>query len=256
MKISICMPAYGRAAMVQQAIYSILAQEHSDYEVIIRDDDSQPSLNSFPNLSRLFDLEKIRYIKGEHLGTFSKTVNATLQHAAGDILHIMGSDDVLAPGALYSVNEAFENERYSLFWLYGKTISADSHLRFQGEDGGSTTYDKMLQANAIGCPSVFFSRQIHNIAGEFDCRYLYASDYDMWLRFWKIREPMFLNRELGIFRHHEHQMSTDQASEIEAEVKKIQMRCQMGQIFDVARRRLLAKKQYDGGEMPLSHDDL
>ena len=45
MKISICIPVYGREKMLAQAIHSILTQEHEDYEVILRDDDPENPVN-------------------------------------------------------------------------------------------------------------------------------------------------------------------------------------------------------------------
>lgn len=251
MKISICIPAMGRERLVLQAMHSILLQEHEDYEVIIRDDDPKNPIN--PTLPD----SRFRYVIESHLGTMA-VANATLKHATGDILYLMGSDDLLAPGALYAVNEAFSAERFGgPFWLYGKTVSVDSHLQFQGVDGAPTTFKSLLGANCIGLPSTFWNRQIMNLAGAFDDRYKWAIDYDMWLRFWHICEPLFLNQELGVYRHHSPRVSTEKIEEIEEEVRLISWRhSAMGKIITAARARWLTKQAYGGENTPVAHDEI
>ena len=234
-----------------QALYSILLQEHENYEVIIRDDDPIQPIN--PKLPD----DRFRYVIESHLGTIA-VANATFKYATGDILYLMGSDDLLAPGALYAVNEAFESDRFGgPCWLYGKTVSVSPHLRVQGIDGAPTTFQQLLKANCIGLPSTFWNRKIMNLAGPFDDRYKWAADYDMWLRFWRIREPIFLDQELGVYRHHSPRTSTEKLDEIEKEAAQISWRhTNMGDVLSRARSRWITKRAYGGDETPLSHDEI
>lgn len=235
--------------MLISALHSILAQEDSDFEIIIRDDDpDSPSINN-PEVKRLFDFcgtRLVYLVDNLHLGTFSGVANAVLAKATGDILYLMGSDDLLASGAIYSAREVFEQERFGgPVWLYGKTISADPYLRRIGVDGEPTTYEQMLEKNRIGCPAVFWNRQMMNLVGGLDGRYKWAADYDLWLRFWEISEPVFVNRELGIFRHHEQHMSTERAAEIESEAQRIAIRHRyMRDVIVRGRRAQILKKNY------------
>lgn len=254
MKISICIPVYGREKMLAQAIHSILTQEHEDYEVILRDDDPENPVNpSLPD-------SRFKYFIEPHLHGMSERANATLRHATGEILYLMGSDDLLWPSALYSVNHAFESETLgNACWLYGKTVSVDSHLRYQGIDGEPTTFELLCQMNRIGQPSVFWNRAMGEWAGPFDTRYKYAGDYDMWCRFYRLRKPIFLNQELGIYRHHDGNMAAVMGNEsVDAhnrEPATISWRhtC-IGDVINRARNRYTLRKLYGGDEMPLSHD--
>lgn len=257
MRISLCMPAYNREEMLQQAIHSVLLQEHKDWEIIVRDDNPEKPLGNNFEIQRLFAYceDRLKYYVGPHLGTFSKIANATLAHATGDILGFLFSDDLLAPGALRTINETFESDSFDCAkWMYGKTISTDHHLSFIGIDGTEATFEEMLQCNRIGCPSVFWNRKMQNLAGTFDTRYKWAADYDLWIRFWRQRRPTFVNREIGIFRHHAHQMSTEQSAEIEEEARKISIRhTYLGDVINRARNRYNLQQFYNG-DMPLSHD--
>jgi glycosyltransferase involved in cell wall biosynthesis len=252
MKISICIPVYGRAKMLIQALHSILLQEHEDYEVILRDDDPEHPVNiSLPD-------SRFKYFVEPHLHGMSERANAVLRHATGDILYLMGSDDLLCPGALFAVNQAFESDRFGAAWLYGKTISTDSHFRFQGTDGAATTFPLLCEHNRIGQPSTFWNRAMMNWAGPFDTRYKYTGDYDMWLRFWRLREPIFLDQELGIYRHHDGNMATIAGKEStdahNREADLVSWRhTYLGDLISRARNRHTIQKLY-GGDIPPSHD--
>lgn len=254
MRISICIPAYHREQMLCQAILSILTQQDPDFEIVIRDDDFEHPVSADLEVQRLFQFcgsRLIYLVDNSHIGTFSGVANAVLKRATGDILYLMGSDDLLAPGALHSVREVFENERFGgPVWLYGKTVSVDSHLRRTGIDGEPTTYESMLEKNRIGCPAVFWNRQMMNMAGTFDSRYKWAADYEMWLRFWGISQPIFLDRELGIFRHHGQHMSTDYAMEIENEAQHVSQRHRFMRDMIQAGRRAQRLKQTYGNLIP------
>lgn len=263
MKISVCLPVFGREKMLQQAIHSILLQEHEDWEIVIRDDDPEHPVFSNSEVQKLFDFlgSRLKYVVEPHVGTFSGVANGTVKHSTGEIIHVMGSDDVLAPSALYVVNQTFQ-ERYDLstrgpMWAYGKTLSTKSHLQFDGTDGEPITYEHLLHRNSIGCPSVFWNRAIMNLVGQFDPRLKWAADYDMWLRFFECVPPTFINQELGIYRHHNERMSIEHAKEIEKEAKKVSFRhTYFKDILGRAHKRYAAKFDYDGEPIPLAHDDL
>jgi len=262
MKISVCIPTFGRAKMLVQALHSILIQEHEDYEVIVRDDDPEHPVGNdtqFCYTQQYFG-DRLKYVIEPHIGAFSAVMNATLRHATGDILHIMGSDDLMCPSALYAVNEAFESFRDTdrfggSCWLYGKTISVDSHLRFQGSDGAPTSLEALRKKNCIGLPSTFWNRQMMILAGTFDTRYKRCGDYDLWLRFWVRRDPVFLNQELGIYRHHDDNMSLVHRQETEDEAQRISQRhsCMNDSIMR-ARNAFLEKRAYNSESNPVSHD--
>jgi hypothetical protein len=257
-RISLCIPVFGREKMLVQTLHSVLMQEHQDFEVVIRDDNPDRPVQDDPEVSKVFTLlgARLKYAIGEHLGTFSKVANATVAHATGDIMGFLLSDDLLAPSALHTINETFEADTFGgAMWMYGKTISTDHHLSFIGIDGTDATFEEMLRRNRVGCPSTFWNRKMLDLVGTFDTRYKWACDYDMWIRFWKQRKPTFVNREIGIFRHHAHQMSTEQSAEIEEEARKISLRhTYLGDVVHRARNRYNLRKFYGGADMPLSHD--
>lgn len=245
----------GRERMLAQALYSLLMQDYDDLELVIKDGDPDNPVRDIIAL-RCFKDEQVNYKVGKDGGIFA-AVNDCLKRATGDILHFMCSDDLMCPGTLKSVNEIFERERFGgAYWLYGKTISADSECRTQGIDGEPTTLDALLEKNRIGQPAVFWNRAMMNLAGNFCTRYQYAADYDLWIRFWKRREPWFLDQTLGIFRHHEGSDTQIHQQETAAMAKRVSLRHQWwGGLIERAQNAFNERHAFDDGYIA-AHDDM
>ena len=260
MRISICMPVMGRPRMLAQAFHSILAQGYDDVELVIKDGDPEHPVmrdGALVAVLRCFSGDQIKYECGRDAGIFP-ALNNCLKRATGGILYFMCSDDLLCAGTFQTVSTIFEAEKFGgAFWLYGKTISADETGKTLGVDGEQTTLEELLQKNRIGQPSVFWNRAMLNLAGNFDSRYRFAADYDMWLRFWKHRPPLFLDQTLGIFRHHAGSDTQIHPAETNAMALKVSLRHQQfSPILARARSRWVDKQAYGWNETPLSHDEL
>ncbi|WKZ32623.1 MAG: GNAT family N-acetyltransferase [Thermodesulfobacteriota bacterium] len=95
MRVSIIIPTYNRARLVCLAIDSILAQDYTDYEIIVVDDGSTDGTSKA--------LEKysgsIRYIRQENRG-FGAARNRGLAEAKGEYLAFLDSDDLWTAGKL------------------------------------------------------------------------------------------------------------------------------------------------------------
>jgi len=252
MKISLCMPIFGasRTKVFCDAVYSILLQGYDDFELVVQDGNVEAPLERVGIVGKVLDLlqDRFSYSVGSDRGIFDG-LNKSLKRATGEILYFMCSDDLLCPGALIAVNEAFERERFGgPYWLYGKTISADVSGKTLGIDGEITTYEKLLERNRIGQPATFWNRKMMDLAGMFDPRYKHSADYELWLRFWERREPEFLDQTLGVFRHHDDQHSNVNATKIDIEAKKISQRHRSFRDMIMKTRNLaLARRTYREG---------
>ncbi|MHB8501515.1 MAG: glycosyltransferase [Candidatus Acidiferrales bacterium] len=255
MKISICMPVFGRSRMLRQALFSILGQGHADVELVLQDGDVKAPVAEDPAVQSVLALfeNSLRYFVGCDRGIFD-AVNLALRQSTGDILYFACCDDLLCPGALEAVNVEFERERFGgPHWVYGQTISADHTGKTLGIDGAPTTYEKLLEKNRLGQPAVFWNRKMMALAGMFDPRYKHAADYDLWLRFWARREPTYLDQTLGIFRHHAAQNTNVNSQAVEAEARSISVRHQnFSRIIMNARNTQVTRQAYGDDPIPES----
>ncbi len=89
--VSIVLPAYNRAALIERAINSVINQTIKDWELIIVDDGS--SDNTFDIVNKFLEnYENIRYLKHSNR-KLSLSFNAGILAASGKFVTFLGSDD-------------------------------------------------------------------------------------------------------------------------------------------------------------------
>ncbi|MBC8553373.1 MAG: glycosyltransferase family 2 protein [Candidatus Brocadiales bacterium] len=106
--ISVCIPAYNRAAVLYELLDSILNQDFDNYEVVICEDKSperdQIGLVANDYMQRYPG--RIRYIENsENLG-YDGNIRNVIEQAQGEYCFFMGNDDLMCPDALSKVAEA------------------------------------------------------------------------------------------------------------------------------------------------------
>ena len=88
---SILIPTYNRHDLLLQTIESVLAQDFEDFEVIVADDCSTDRTREAVDA---LDDKRIRYFSNrENLG-YGRNLSANAGHATGEILFLLGHDDI------------------------------------------------------------------------------------------------------------------------------------------------------------------
>ena len=91
-KVSIIMPAYNAEKYIEEAIYSVLAQTHKEWELIIIDDCSSDNTEQIV-LKYVSKDTRIRYLKNPvNLGV-SKSRNLGIKKSKNDWIAFLDSDD-------------------------------------------------------------------------------------------------------------------------------------------------------------------
>ena len=94
-RISVIIPTYNRADLVERAVQSALRQTYPAHEVIVVDDGSRDATRSVLAPS----LDRIEYIYQDNQGV-SRARNHGIQRATGDLIAFLDSDDVWEPWKL------------------------------------------------------------------------------------------------------------------------------------------------------------
>ncbi len=101
MRFSIITPVLNRRDLLREAIESLDSQEQSDVQHIVVDggsvDGTLEMLRERPNIIVLQDRRRGLY----------DAINMGIEHATGDIIGLLNSDDMYAAGALRAVGRAF-----------------------------------------------------------------------------------------------------------------------------------------------------
>lgn len=128
MKISVCVPTYDRPEMTRQLIASFLAQNWADKEIIISDDTPNDSIE---RVAASFSSDSVKYFKNlDRLG-YEANLRAALLRGTGDVLVVMGDDDVFAhPDALAKYADVFATNP-SVVYAYCNQFQASADLSIE-----------------------------------------------------------------------------------------------------------------------------
>jgi glycosyltransferase involved in cell wall biosynthesis len=99
--VSVVIPSWNRAGLLGDAIESALAQQYARLQVIVIDDGSTDETRSL--MARYPDVD---YIYQDHQGSASAR-NTGIDHARGEYLAFLDSDDLWLPGKLQTELEMF-----------------------------------------------------------------------------------------------------------------------------------------------------
>jgi len=103
-KFSILIPSYNGADVIGETLKSILSQGYKNYEIIINDDKSTDATRE---VVKSFKDKRIRFFINKNNLGYPGNLNKCRQHAKGEIIYLMGQDDILAKDALKNTNNAF-----------------------------------------------------------------------------------------------------------------------------------------------------
>jgi glycosyltransferase involved in cell wall biosynthesis len=107
-KISILMPTYKQAAFIQRALDSLLAQELTDWELLVINDGSPDATEDM--VSPFLADRRIRYTGLTANRGLGAALNTGLEQASGEYIAYLPSDDVYFAGHLSSLLEALQKE--------------------------------------------------------------------------------------------------------------------------------------------------
>lgn len=186
-RASVIIPTYDRAAMVCEAIDSVLAQSLPDVEVIVVDDGSTDGTADM--LSRRYG-DRIRYLYQENQGR-SVARNRGIRAARGDYLVFLDSDDRLLPRAL-EVQVTLMGRLPDADVVYGDGYYCDQNwntVQRVSEERPALPEDGLLAIMVlhnvvVAPPSAMVRRRALDLLGEpwFDELLRGTEDADFWLR--------------------------------------------------------------------------
>ncbi len=182
--VSVIIPTYNRAGLVQQAIASVLAQAYTDFECIVVDDGSTDDTPLA--LKPLVGAGQIRYAHQANAG-LSSARNHGLRLARGAYVCFLDDDDLYEPNKLARQVEYLDAHPdamlvhcwFSKFNEHNPDLGLRKPDWFQGWlYPDILTYWRMLMAT----PCLMFRREVLDAVGGFDESLRYAEDLDMWRR--------------------------------------------------------------------------
>lgn len=179
MFLSIIIPVFNtNPAFIQECIKSTnLLKNLCDYEIIIVNDGStDSSVNEYlENIDQKYP--KITYIKQQNMG-LSGARNTGINHAKGEFILPLDSDDIVYDDIHYFINHLKENSNTQI--LFGDCrVFGDKSEYYQL--GPFSNTELLLFGNKLTACS-FFKKDIWIKIGGYDSDFKTMEDYEFWCR--------------------------------------------------------------------------
>ena len=230
--ISVVMPVFNTtAAILKEAVESILSQTFQDFEFIIIDDGSTDDSSSY--LQSLQD-ERIKLIRNpENLGIV-KSLNIGLCEAKGKYVARMDSDDIAFPMRFQKQFDYMEN--------HPEVIVCGTNMEFFGA-GSGITHNQIIDMDIYRIQMLFFNpgpphptvflncESLKQFQLKYDEELNYAEDYGLWTEASKHGQVYIMEDVLLRYRLHSAQTSNVYRNEQIQCVKYIQKKL-LEKIFD------------------------
>ncbi len=210
-KVSVVCCAYNVEKYIDDMIQSVLNQTYGDFEFILLDDGST---DSTPNIIKNYTFDKrIKHFHQENIGrslkAFDKLRNKLIELASGNLLAVMGADDIMFPTRLEKqIAEFKKNRDLDICFSNVSYIDENNNLlnKFLWKDapnmyGEKALVRKFYQRNVIPDPSTMVKRSsIEKMDGY---QTPFAADYDLWLRCARFFNFSVINEPLVYYREHD-----------------------------------------------------
>lgn len=196
--ITLVTPSFKHGRFIERTIMSVLEQEYPALEYIIQDGGSKDETLEIIERYK----QNLKHWESKEDNGQSHALNRGFQHATGEIMAYLNSDDMLLPGTLFYVADFFTKNPH-IDVVYGQRIMIDEYDQEVGRWVLPPHDSKvLLWADYVPQETLFWRRSIwEKIGGYVDESFKFAMDWDLLLRF-KESGAKFkrLPRFLGAFR--------------------------------------------------------
>lgn len=206
--VSVIMPVFNGAAFIVEAIDSILAQTHEDWELLVVDDGST---DQTPELLDRFDDPRIVRTRQQNQGEAAAR-NTALNMARGEYLSFLDADDLYLPNALANMTQYLETHTEADALISdGYFCDEQRHCLMRFSDHrpipavGNILEPLVLSSSVITVPICTMVRRaaIERASAQFDTSLVIGPDYDFFIQLARHAPFGYLDRLTCMYRVHQ-----------------------------------------------------
>ena len=199
-KVSVFVPAYNCQDFIEEALFSVLNQSFSDFEILVTDDGGTD--NTAKLVLQLAEMDsRIRFYPKTN-GGIGSACNHMLSFAKGEYALQLDGDDVLAPDTIEKMVDVLDN--VSIGFVYGDAFLVDRNLNFKKRSYSWSNYDrqKMINGGMHIHPPRMFRMRDYNRTLKYDEQLENAVDFDFFLKLAEVSDGYHLQRGFYLYRKH------------------------------------------------------
>ncbi|MEI6523520.1 MAG: glycosyltransferase family 2 protein [Bacteroidota bacterium] len=198
-KITVVTPNFNQVNFIEKTIQSVLNQKYPNLEYIIIDGGSTDgSIEVIQKYSK-----QLFYWVSEKDSGMYHAIQKGFDKSSGEIMTYINSDDILQAHSLFTVAELFIDHP-ELNWINGFPNQIDEYNRmiwFGGLPNWTKYHYLNMQYKYIQQEGCFWNRKLWNESGGYiSTKYKFASDLELWSRFFQFSNLYFVPVALGSFR--------------------------------------------------------
>jgi len=201
-RVSVVLPTYNYLEFLPKALDSVFRQTFTDFELIIVNDGSTDGTKDY--LNSLRD-PRVRVIHQENR-KLPGALNTGFQHARGEFLTWISSDNYLSPVFLQTFVSALQGNPHAGL-AYSPFIHIDQNDNIIKITRSPDMDYRRLLFKFPGMASFMYRRCCQDKVGLYDASLEGAEDWDMWLRIAEHFELLYVPDVLYYYRHHRASMS-------------------------------------------------
>lgn len=206
--VSVVTPVYNAERFIGKTIKSVLSQTYEHFEMILVDDCSRDNSESvIKDLAKLDS--RIKYVKLEENSGAAVARNKGLEHAQGQYIAFIDSDDVWKPEKLDKQISYMNENNYSFTYTNFEMVEEDGKIMNASVPlPDKLNYAGLLKNTAIACSTVIIDRKV---IGDFRMPLVRkGQDTATWLKILRTHEYAYLFDEvMGSYRQVAGSISSD-----------------------------------------------
>jgi len=207
--ISVVVPTYNAARYVAEAVASVLAQDFSDFELLLIDDGSTDDTASV--VSQFAADPRVRLLRNERNMGLIATLHRAYAECRGPLIARMDSDDICAPDR-FSRQVAFLSAHPEVD-IVGGAIRFFGNVApnvFTFPTSHADIHPAMLFFCPLAHPALMFRRELLDRGLiRYDDAFRHAEDYHLWSRLLRQVKAANLPQVVLDYRLHAQQVSSD-----------------------------------------------
>jgi glycosyltransferase involved in cell wall biosynthesis len=205
-RVSLIITTRNRPKYLAEAIDSVLAQTHQNWELIVWDDDSTDRVH-VPNDRR------IKLVCAPHSGR-QMALKSAIEMTSADYLGWVDDDDMLHPDALAkTLSILIDNPQVGMVYTDHLTIDGMGNIGGLGFRCKIPYSPDRLLIDFMTHHFRLFRREIYDRVGGIDRRFIRVEDYDFCLRVSEITQIYHLADPLYYYRCHREMRSRHRREE-------------------------------------------
>lgn len=218
-RISVVTPVFNRVQFLEETILSVISQGYPDLEYIIIDGGST---DGSVDIIKKYENSISFWVSEPDKGMYD-AIRKGFEKSSGEIMAWLNSDDLYKPGSLNMTASVFRDTGVewisgmsSLYNKVGDCVKTNNLMKW------SKSLFWFKDFNWIQQESVFWKRSLwERTGGLINTDLKYASDFELWCRFFNYAELYSVYTSLAGFRLHGSQITSDFKQEYNAEARSI-----------------------------------